>query len=197
MNFQVEFGLLTSIAVNLHIKQTRNGAPDNDGFRVPYIIHPLQVLQLVQRWGITNLSELNKSFFKGILFHDSIEDTICTYEYLIGLIGKEASNIALELTKLPDEDKVDYMASFATKSIEAVVAKVADRICNTEDFIKDIPDYSYKYLCKADPVFKTLYDRKSEVVDRFGEATFEKIDAYCDLIHIETEKFCVKRERKK
>jgi len=144
--------------------------------RVPYIIHPLQVLQRIQRWGIDTPTPENCDFWKGILYHDAIEDTTATYDYLIGLIGKCSADIVMELTNTMDEDGGDYMASFVTKSIEAVVGKVADRLSNVDDFYLDSPDYALKYLHKADPVFDVYRDRKDEVIARFGLDVKRNID---------------------
>ena len=44
-------------------------------------------------------------------------------------------SIVKELTFDPkDMSKEEYMASFATKSIDAIIIKIADRLCNVMDF---------------------------------------------------------------
>ena len=60
MHWETEFGLLTVQAANLHHEQTRKGGRQGEFLRVPYIVHPLQVIQRVQRWGIDALTEENK-----------------------------------------------------------------------------------------------------------------------------------------
>lgn len=50
----------------------------------------------------------------------------------------------MELTKGDNEDKNAYMQSFETKTVEALVAKLADRFCNVTDFLQDSPDYALK-----------------------------------------------------
>lgn len=176
MKWEVEFGMLTVHAASLHVKHTRKGPRKGQYMRVPYLIHMLQVLQRAQRWGIDAPTPENCDFWKGLLFHDSIEDTIATYDYLIGLIGKKASDIVMELTNTMDEDTGDYMHSFATKSIEAVVGKIADRLSNVDDFYVDDPGYALRYLHKADAVFEVYNRRKDEVIARFGYNVTDKID---------------------
>lgn len=172
-NFELEFGALTHLAAGFHVQQTRKGS--STGLRVPYIIHPLQVLRRVQMWGIKYPSDENKVFWKALLFHDAIEDTSMTYEFLVGLIGKAAADIVFELSHVPGEDKNLFMRSFNTKSIEAVVGKIADRLCNVEDFLVDNAHYAKKYYHKADDVFAVFDDRYDEVISRFGNEAAKKI----------------------
>lgn len=175
MKWTAEFGLLVSHVANLHVKQTRKG-PQGAFLRIPYVIHPLQVLQRVKRWGIHEANEQNKDLWKAVLFHDSIEDTTANYEHLIGLIGKASADIVLELTHFVDEDAQDYMSSFCEKSVASLVAKIADRLCNVEDFFLDSPDYALKYFHKADQIFETYNSRKEEVRSTFGDNTVLAID---------------------
>lgn len=119
MNWQTEFGLLTVNAATFHSNQTRKG---KEGLKIPYIIHPLQVLRKVQNWGITNPSEENKILWKAILFHDILEDSCMSYEYLESIIGQQAAEIVLELTYIPTKkfSKEDYLNSFENKSVESL-----------------------------------------------------------------------------
>ena len=176
MKWEAEFGMLTTHATSLHVKHTRKGPKKGYFLRVPYIIHPLQVLQRVQRWGIDDVTPENCDFWKAILYHDAIEDTTATYDYIIGLIGKKAADIVMELTNTMDEDSGDYMESFVTKSIEAVVGKIADRLSNVDDFYIDSPNYALRYFHKADAVFEVYNRRKDEVISRFGYDVSVKID---------------------
>lgn len=176
MNLDTEFGMLTSHLANLHVLQSRKGARKGILLRVPYVIHPLQVLQRIQRWGIDHPTEENKSFWKGLLYHDVLEDTTATYEHILGVIGKRAADLVMDLTRPMNMDKSDYMASFAIKDIEVVVGKIADRLCNVDDFVTDNPTYAFKYYHKADLVFETYRNRRDEVIARFGLEVSQAID---------------------
>lgn len=184
MNWETEFGLLTVNAATFHLSQTRKGKK-KDGLRIPFIIHPLQILRKVQKWGITLPSETNKVFWKACLFHDSKEDSCIDDRYLINIIGEYAANLVKELTFIPkfrrgmmdlhntpipslEEQKAEYLSSFKTKSIDALVLKLADRFCNIEDFEIDDQEYAIKYTEKAKNLFKIAIDRKSEISGRFG-----------------------------
>lgn len=176
MNLDAEFGMLTAHLANLHVQQTRKGPRNGVRLRVPYVVHPLQVLQRVQRWGIDDHTEENKAFWKGLLYHDAIEDTTATYEHILGVIGKHAADIVMDLTRPMHVNDTDYMASFADKHIEVVVGKIADRLCNVDDFIFDRPAYAFEYFHKADPLFYTYHARKDEAVARFGLCVTEAIN---------------------
>ena len=177
MHWETEFGLLTIQAANLHQEQTRKGKRQGDFLRVPYIIHPLQVVQRVQRWGIDEPTKENQDFWKALLFHDAIEDTTATSLSLVRLIGVNAASIVTELTKSDEESKEFYMKSFASidKSVEALVGKIADRLCNVDDFRQDSPKYALKYYEKATPIFSAFAERKAEIVERFGRDQYNRI----------------------
>lgn len=145
---------------------------------LPYISHPLEVLKMVQQWGITSLD-----MWKACLCHDVIEDTHTTYAELIEAIGKEASMFVGALTfKLdpknpapPNIQKSAYMASFSSAIIQALIIKVADRCCNTLDFLDTDPNYAEKYWHKADKLFEAFAVRESTIRQLFGDSVFENM----------------------
>ena len=178
---------LVTTAVQLHgdpsngDKRFRKGE-DKEGLKLPYIIHPLQVLYRIQRWGITERTNENFDFWKAVLFHDILEDTSLVAEDLMATLGERAVKIVLELTKDEATSKDEYMKGFATKSIEALVGKIADRLCNVEDFVWQNPKYAKKYMVKARPLFETMYLRQQEIRDRFGEKVWNLSRA--DYLHV-------------
>jgi len=172
-NFAIEFGHLTHLLSSFHIQQVRKGKFD-DGLKVPYIIHPLQVLQRMQRWGINKNNLEDQDLWKAALFHDVLEDTPITYKFLQDLIGDVAVGLVAELTH--DEKtstKEDYLATFKEKSVESLVIKIADRLCNVDDFIQDNPGYAYRYMLKAGTLLVAMSNRKDEIKERFGELVYD------------------------
>jgi hypothetical protein len=67
------------------------------------------------------------------------------------------------------------MESFKTKSIGALLMKMADRLCNVDDFFENesTQNYAGKYLRKADPVFDAFINRKDECIELHGKKVWE------------------------
>jgi hypothetical protein len=174
------FASLVIEAANWHTNHAKDGSKfrkgKGEGLKIPYIIHPLQVVYRVQRWGIVEPNEANFDFWKAVLFHDILEDTDMPYDELVRLIGENAAVIVQHLT-FSGGSKADYIQSFANKPIEAVVAKIADRCCNVDDFGWQAPDYANKYLYMALDLFRLMDSRKQEIMDRFGDAVWWTITA--------------------
>lgn len=142
---------------------------------LPYVVHPFQVLTCLSEWGVNC-----PICWKAALCHDVLEDCPqITFEMLSDVIGQEAANIVQELTFVgPKSEKAAYMASFATKSVQALVIKIADRWCNTNDFELHQPDYALKYWDKAEKLFDEFVNRQQEIVDCFGMQFFEKVNLW-------------------
>jgi len=138
---------------------------------LPYIVHPIDVLTLIGRdWGISN-----EIIWNAAICHDMLEDTECTYDCLEINIG-DAAPIVQELTFNPkDCSKEEYMGSFATKSLEAFIIKIADRVCNTRDFFVSNPRYAKKYFGKAHNLLQVFEDRYTEIAEQFGVEVLTKM----------------------
>lgn len=160
-------------AVGAHTGQFRK-----DGI-TPFIVHPFEVWSLIRSWGVESLD-----VWKAALCHDILED--CGDVSFIGLasaIGEPAAKICQELTFLPDHNsgivvkwqKEKYIEAIASKSIDAVVVKCADRICNTRDFMRGSPDYAQKYWQKGQPIFIAQSTRAIEITTKFGPDVCQKI----------------------
>lgn len=154
MNHALQF------AYNAHLGKFRKNG------RVPYIIHPLEVMKQLSRWGITDTD-----IQQAALLHDVVEDTDYTYQNIEDEFGFVVAEIVKQLTFVYEGDgtdkkekKQEYIASFQTKSVPALLIKAADRLCNTIDFMPD--RYAKKYLHMGKPVFDAIIDRKKEI-DKF------------------------------
>lgn len=138
------------------------------GTGVPYAVHPIMVMNKIAEWGI-----IEYDMQAAALLHDVLEDTIYTnVEAHIESYGMRAMQIVQELTFTgTKEEKVQYLAKFGDsteKSVEALVIKVADRICNVRDFMVNDFHYAGKYHRKADALWEAFRDRQQEIIDRFG-----------------------------
>ncbi len=173
------------LATRFHAMQWRKEPIVNGGLpmTLPYITHPLEVAKLVWTWGAGN-----PVVQAAAVCHDLLEDTTCPAGE-IKLIHPQVLKIVEELTFIPPiggplnyegrvvgriagEDprrlKREYLESFATKSVEALVIKAADRICNVQDFLLTNKDYAGRYLAKAKPLSDALVNRIADIDGRFG-----------------------------
>jgi len=153
-----------SFATEHHTGQTRKGTVN--GVRMPFIIHPMGVMKRVWQFGGTERDMI------AAVLHDTLEDCPeVTPEILLERFGEQVRNTVLDLTfKDPAITKTQYLESFKKKPVQSLVIKIADRICNTADFI-EIGDMKYarKYFLKAEVLFKTMQKRTKEVEAAFAE----------------------------
>ena len=141
---------------------------------LPYITHPLNVLNHLGMMGITDVD-----LHKAAVCHDLLEDTNITPEELKNVIGERAFLIVQELTFVLTESytKKDYLLSFLReKSIEALIIKIVDRYDNVLDFHKFDPKYAKIYFRKATPLWQALENRKGEIVQLYGQEVYHQLD---------------------
>ena len=108
----------------------------------PYINHPIALANiLVNEGGVTDHVVLCAA-----ILHDTIEDTETTYDELLATFGREIADVVAEVTDdttlLREERKRRQVTSAPTKSYEAKLCKLADKICNLRDLRDCPPDWS-------------------------------------------------------
>ena len=147
------------------------------GTKIPYISHPLEVMKMLWKWGIDE-----EGILVAAICHDLVEDTKTTKEEISELFGQQAADLVDELTFIGPTDreqrailKAEYMKSFATSSIEALVMKLADRFCNVADKAVVDQENARIYFKKADSLFGAMWRREEEIKKRFGEKVFSRI----------------------
>jgi (p)ppGpp synthase/HD superfamily hydrolase len=152
------------------------------GSEIPYVSHCYEVAALLRRWGVTDTITLSVS-----PLHDVEESKPGIYTArLKTILGDTGMLVLNEITFIPDlssdksvpQQKAEYIASFATKSVRAIVIKMADRIRNTYDFryVKETSNYALKYWYKADSLFVAFKNRREEIIEMFGSWTYERIE---------------------
>lgn len=116
------------------------------GKKLPYIIHPVRVMMLVEEYFrpiVISSQELDD--YKCVaLLHDTIEDTDATYDEIKSLFGRRVANFVLALTN--DEEKANGpdRDTYMTEKIIAMGQttfrlKLIDRLAN----ISENPSVSY------------------------------------------------------
>ncbi len=160
----------------------------------PYIVHPLKVIERLGSWGIDR--EEHWHVWTAAALHDVIEDCGVTPQVIKFGFGKKVRDLVQELTfreRRPGEHhdawreaKREYLESFAFKSTDALVIKVADRLCNTEDYLS-VPskrDYAEKYFNQAKPLFDECDERAERIDERYGNLVAVGIAVDIDNLNV-------------
>lgn len=165
---------VTKWIIDRHSKETRKS--EINGNILPYFFHPIQVANLVFKFGAGTDDNMMASSC-----HDILENTETTEQELLDITNQNVVNIVKELTWITLIDprssvtKEQYMLSFETASIDALIIKIADRLCNVADFKLTDPEYAETYFLKASPLFEFFEKRQTEVCKTYNLHTFWKI----------------------
>ena len=127
-------------AADRHRNQRRKGRRG-----APYINHPLAVAECLVAAGVEDPDVLAAA-----LLHDTVEDTETSLSEIEYLFGQRVASIVAEVTddkSLPKaERKRRQIASAPTKSREAKLCKLADKICNLRDLRDCPPDWNVERI---------------------------------------------------
>ncbi len=123
-----------AFAAHKHKDQRRKDANAS-----PYINHPIALANvLCEEGGIADARVIAAA-----LLHDTIEDTLTSYEELRGQFGDEIADVVLEVTDTKWLEKASrkrlQVSKAASASTEAKLVKLADKICNVRDMIASPP----------------------------------------------------------
>ena len=132
-NLGLLFGVL-AFAAHKHRAQRRK-----DKEASPYINHPIALADvLVNEGGVDDPVALCAA-----VLHDTIEDTVTSYEELQQRFGKEVADVVLEVTDdktlLKAERKERQVTHAPHLSQRARLVKLADKICNLRDIASNPP----------------------------------------------------------
>ena len=123
----------TNFAAIKHKDQRRK-----DASKTPYINHPIEVMTLLSKSGVTDVNTL----MAGVL-HDTIEDTQTSYEEIKEMFGENAANIVQECTddkSLPKVERKQLQIEHAkVASMSAQMVKLADKFSNLKDLQSNPP----------------------------------------------------------
>jgi (p)ppGpp synthase/HD superfamily hydrolase len=110
------------------------------------------------------------------VLHDTVEDAGITVKTIENVFSAKVATLVDHLTHRDTVPKTEYIASFAAPNIpiEALLIKLADRICNVRDFTVDDPGYVSKYVQKGRPIFEAFLLRRKEIEDQFGPEVAKK-----------------------
>lgn len=139
------------IAVRAHAGQTRKISGD------PYVVHPIRVAKIAMRiareWGMGD-DMINDIRIAAVL-HDVVEDAPAFWDEITKTFSQNIQFIVAGMTRSDGWTYADYIDSFKTKRVEAIVIKLAD----LEDNLSDLPaDHSLRkrYEKAQEKLRKTL-----------------------------------------
>ena len=159
-----------SFAANKHRHQVRKGSEP-----IPYINHPIALADLLVR--TANISD--PVTIAAALLHDTVEDTNTSFQELEAEFGPEISQLVAELTDdknlLKEERKRLQVEHAPSLSPRARDVKLADKICNLRDIVKDPPakwslERKQQYFAWAKEVVDKIRDKNAKLEKAFDEA---------------------------
>lgn len=146
-------------AAQAHGRQRRKDS------EAPYIVHPVEVLKRLADFGVREADVLCAA-----ALHDVVEDTEGSLDDVRAEFGETVAGYVDEMTHDPRrDDKVQYLARFATRSVESLAIKLVDRAANVDDYARGRPDYAPQYARRAEAVYDAVESREGELSAAFGE----------------------------
>ena len=145
-----------------------NGTNRDGEGNIPYIVHPHAVVAMLKDWGF---SEKADPVTLAVAWcHDVLEDTDTPEEAILDLdvaLGPQILSGVKTLTFRPTapngtaeygRQKAAYIEKVArTAPTDILVVKIADRLCNTLDFLTDgRPTRALEYFGYGEPLFARI-----------------------------------------
>lgn len=131
-----------------HRNQTRKGTD------VPYIVHPMEVMQILTANGCDE-----KTIVAGIL-HDTLEDTATTYEEISERFGEDVAEIVGGVTEEKSKSwkarKLHTITTLPDESFESQLVCCADKVANLRSMLCD-------YEKSGEELWKRFNAPKSEI----------------------------------
>lgn len=123
-------------AVRAHKNQKRKGK------NVPYILHPLEVMNILYRMGA------NEELLVAGVLHDVVEDTDATIQDIRENFGEKVAELVLAHTEnkiLPwEKRKLIACKSLLSASKEVQMLVLADKLSNAREMLRDLEEVGDK-----------------------------------------------------
>ena len=161
--------LMRKLAKKYHAGQFRKGKE-----KLPYIVHPQAVAETLHKWGENSDSPAIMIAWG----HDLLEDTTVSDAEIIAVAGEKVLQGIKLLTRPENMNKMLYLQSVAESgNRDALLVKISDRICNTNDFIKlEGKLYAYQYLHEADCLLPALENFSDDSVVKNALQEWKNLD---------------------
>lgn len=110
-----------------------------DVAKTPYINHPIEVMNILARSGVTDAELLAAA-----VLHDTVEDTGTKYEELVCLFGTRVANMVMECTdnkSLSKRERKELQVEHSSMiSVGAKLIKAADKLSNLTSIMVSPPE---------------------------------------------------------
>lgn len=116
----------------------------------PYYKHPIQVMNILVRKGITN-----KAYLLTALFHDLLEDTDTSESDIMRFGNKRVLNAVKLLTKTKGYDMDSYIKGIKN-NIMAKMIKLADRLHNLQSAVVANKKFQLRYIEETEKYYLDL-----------------------------------------
>ena len=143
--------------------------------KIPYVFHLFDVAKHASSY-MQPMSLTQEEFMSACILHDTIEDTNATYDSLVTYFNKKIADVVLEVSRPKEQgntfiDKYNYLKTFYNKSKEAIILKIADRICNVRDYQQEPSQswYAMRYALQAYPVYKAYANLNKDNTKIFSD----------------------------
>ena len=177
-----------SFAADKHRNQRRKNTE-----KTPYINHPIKVSTKIAEIGkVTDTVPLVAA-----LLHDTLEDTDTSYEEIEAHFGKEIADVVSEVTDnkaLPKVERKKLQVIKAPhKSHAAKLVKLADKLDNLSDLLKETPkgwspEVAYGYFVWSYKVVEGLRGSNSELEDAL-DSIFQQVINPTENLETDLEKY--------
>ena len=156
-------------AEKYHAGQFRKGEE-----KLPYIVHPQAVAETLHKWGEPTDSPAIMIAWG----HDLLEDTCISESEILAVSSPAVLQGIKLLTRPRSMDKALYLQSIVESgNRDALLVKISDRICNTNDFIKlEGKLYAYQYLHEADCLLPALENFSDDSVVKNALQEWKNLD---------------------
>jgi len=138
---------------------------------IPYVVHPIRITTILHATGFNEFD--HEDLMIAALFHDLLEDTDIDLKEIEDKFGKKVGEIVVELTEpegAKGQIKDKWLEEFISKSKEAKIIKLADRIDNLMD-MKDIWDEKRQrsYTNQGSIILKSCGHANKQLANKLDE----------------------------
>lgn len=134
---------------------------------LPYIVHPLDVMNILINEGVTD-----EEILSAAVLHDVIEDCEPKYIEEFEELGSMVFFYVISLTKFPDESSEEYTKALLSEGRVSVLIKMADIMSNTRTKM------SNRYMSKKLEQLKALFVGVAEADMEFYYRVLEQVKSH-------------------
>ncbi len=130
---------------------------------LPYIFHLKKVDKVIDHYFFDILEDEIFSYKIGAILHDIVEDTDYKLEDIEKNFGPYVKTIVFNVTKINEKKTEEYEKAYYNKvasDIGSIYVKLADKIINAKQTLKDKSPKHIKNMAKGHPIFqKYIYNK--------------------------------------